>query len=85
MRKRWQRLIVLVVLTGLGLPVLPAPAQAPTTWTVFAGGVRRQGAVFANAFFPWVLDIHVGDTVVWQFAGFHNVTFTGGQAVPRSW
>ncbi|GBD29081.1 Plastocyanin [bacterium HR32] len=82
MRKRWQRVVVLVVLAGLGLPVLPAPAQAPATWTVVAGGLRDQGAVFANAFFPRVLDVHVGDTVVWQFAGFHNVAFTSGQAVP---
>lgn len=31
----------------------------------------------ALAFFPRAVTIHVGDTVTWQFGGFHTVTFPG--------
>lgn len=82
MNKRWKFVLALGATAVLAVATPPAPAQGPATWTVIVGGLSRQGAVFANAFFPRVLDVHVGDTVVWQFAGFHNVAFTGGQAVP---
>ena len=52
--------------------------------TVFAGpniqgppppGVSRQAdALF---FYPKVVTVHVGDTVTWQFRGFHSATFPG--------
>jgi len=79
---RWILVPVLSAAMGLAGIALAAPAQTPRTWRVIAGGVSHQGAVFANAFFPRVLDVHAGDTVIWQFAGFHNAAFTSGQAVP---
>ncbi len=82
MNMRW--VVVPALGAAMGLPgiALPAPAQTPKTWTVIGGGVSHQGAVFANAFFPRVLDIHAGGTVRWQFEGFHNVAFSGGQRFP---
>ncbi|MCW2966128.1 MAG: hypothetical protein JWO17_3380 [Actinomycetia bacterium] len=51
--------------------------------TVFAGpnlasppaGVSSQAD--ALAFFPKVATVHVGDTVTWQYRGFHTTTFSG--------
>jgi plastocyanin len=53
--------------------------------TVFAGpnlasppaGVSSQAD--ALAFFPRVATVHVGDTVTWQFRGFHTATFPGSK------
>lgn len=50
--------------------------------TVFAGPPLPKPDVAhadALAFFPRAVTIHVGDTVTWQFAGFHTVTFPGGR------
>ena len=55
---------------------------APRTWTVIAGGATKDTSVYANAFFPRSIDIAVGDTVTWQFEGFHNVAFLGGEPFP---
>jgi plastocyanin len=59
-----------------------AASSATTNWTVVVGGQTPDISVYANGFFPRELTIHTGDTVAFQFAGFHNVTFLGGAAAP---
>ncbi len=59
-----------------------AARSAATNWTVLVGGQTPDVSVYANGFFPRELTIHTGDTVVFQFAGFHNVTFLSGAAPP---
>lgn len=51
-------------------------------WTVIVGGQTQDVSVYANGFFPREVTIHTGDTVTWQFAGFHNVTFLSGATPP---
>ena len=58
-------------------------AAAASSWTVIVGGQTPDVSVYANGFFPRELTIHTGDTVTWQFAGFHNVSFMSGAAAPR--
>jgi plastocyanin len=53
-----------------------------TNWPVIVGGQTPDISVYANGFFPRELTIHTGDTVAFQFAGFHNVTFLSGAAPP---
>jgi plastocyanin len=55
---------------------------ASLLWTVIVGGQTQDISVYANGFFPREITIHTGDTVTWQFAGFHNVTFLSGAAPP---
>jgi plastocyanin len=62
--------------------VSSAARSAATHWTVVAGGQTPDISVYANGFFPRELTIQAGDTVVFQFAGFHNVTFLGGAPAP---
>ena len=57
-------------------------AYAATNWTVIVGGQTPDISVYANGFFPGQLTIHTGDTVTWQFAGFHNVSFLSGAPPP---
>lgn len=79
MNKVWY-LIVIGLVVALSLEV--APVQAKHTWTVIAGGGTRDLAVVANAFYPRSLEVGVGDTIAWQFQGFHTVTFLSGQQPP---
>lgn len=74
--------LVCIVLLLLSLPVVPARGAGGRSWTVIAGGVTKDMAVFLNAFFPRSIDVAVGDTVTWQFEGFHNVAFLGGTPMP---
>jgi plastocyanin len=60
----------------------PSAAQAATNWTVIVGGQTPDISVYANGFFPRELTVHTGDTVQFQFAGFHNVSFLSGAAAP---
>jgi plastocyanin len=74
-------LVAVVIVSALW----PSAALAVTRSgvTVFAGpnlaspppGVSPQAD--ALAFFPKVTTVHVGDTVTWQFRGFHTATFPG--------
>jgi plastocyanin len=57
-------------------------ASSATNWTVIVGGQTPDVSVYANGFFPRELTIHTGDTVLFQFAGFHNVTFLSGATPP---
>ncbi len=81
--QRPMRIIVVLILMGsvavLGLPAVPAQG-AGQTWVVTAGGLRD--AVWSNAFHPRMIEVGVGDTVTWQFEGFHSVTFSSGQEPP---
>jgi plastocyanin len=40
------------------------------------GTPKQADALF---FYPKVVTVHVGDTVTWQFRGFHTTTFPGGK------
>src|SRR4051812_41908987 len=57
--------------------VVPAVARA-ATYEVYAGSDQTKGEPkqsSSNAFFPHAVTVHQGDTVRWQFRGFHTVTF----------
>lgn len=56
--------------------------QAADAWNVQVGGDIPDDHIEANAFLPSSLSVHTGDTVTWNFRGFHTVTFTGGGSVP---
>jgi plastocyanin len=58
------------------------PHSSAHRWTVIVGGATADTAIYANAFFPKAIEIGVGDTITWQFEGFHNVAFLGGGATP---
>lgn len=73
--------LLLVLLAGGSGPGAPA-FGATRTWTVTVGGTTRDFSVWANAFFPRKIEIATGDTVVWKFAGVHNVAFLGGEKYP---
>jgi len=61
----------------------PALAEAPTTFTVLAGGESApENLVEVNAFLPGDVTVNVGDTVTWEIEGFHTVTFPGPGAPP---
>ena len=62
--------------------VSTAARSAATNWIVVVGAQTPDISVYANGFFPRELTIHTGDTVLFQFAGFHNVTFLSGAAPP---
>ncbi len=50
---------------------------------MIAGGITRTGGVNANGYFARTIEVAVGDTVRWQFEGFHNVTFLSGTPYPQ--
>ncbi len=65
-------------LAGAAL-LTPAAAQAATK-TVFAGYGGAPGApkqLDVTAFLRHQVTIHVGDSVKWQFRGFHDIAFLG--------
>ena len=76
-------LLAAVALAILGAGAIPVRAAAATQWTVIVGGHPADNSVYANGFYPRELTIHVGDTVTWQFDGFHNVTFLSGATSPQ--
>lgn len=76
-------LSALAALTSLVFSAgVPLRAVAATSWTVIVGGETPDVSVYANGFFPRQLTILTGDTVTWQFAGFHNVSFLSGAPAP---
>ncbi|HXF82560.1 MAG TPA: plastocyanin/azurin family copper-binding protein [bacterium] len=79
--KRIGPIALCVTLVMLSIAALPARG-AGRTWTVIVGGGTKDGTVFLNAFFPRTLEVATGDTVRWQFEGFHNVAFLGGTPMP---
>jgi plastocyanin len=70
-------------LVVLGASAFPVLADAATNWTVIVGGHPADNSVYANGFYPRQLTVHAGDTVTWQFDGFHNVTFLSGATPPQ--
>ena len=60
----------------------PTQAAPGHKWAVIVGGATADTSIYANAFFPKAIEIGVGDTISWQFEGFHNVAFLGGSATP---
>ena len=79
---RSMAMLVCIALLLLSLPVVPARGAGGRSWTVIAGGGTKDMAVVSNAFHPRTVDVAVGDTVTWQFQGFHNVAFLGGTPLP---
>src|SRR5574341_2536498 len=80
-RRSMVLMIGVLAAAALTLTVVP-PVSAHRTWTVIAGGGTRDLAIVANAFYPSTVEIATGDTVSWQFQGFHNVAFLSGQKPP---
>ena len=81
MRLGW---LLAVLVAAVVLPSAAFGAAGLGGVTVVAGpdlqgppppGVSKQAD--ALAFYPRVVTVHVGDTVTWQFNGFHTVTFAG--------
>jgi plastocyanin len=78
---RWVPLAAAAVLTfSVGVS---AAANSATNWTVIVGGQTPDVSVYANGFYPRELTIQTGDTITWQFEGFHNVSFLSGAAPPQ--
>lgn len=78
-------LVILMLLIPSAVSVTPVGA-AHQTWTVIAGGGVRDASIVSNFFSPRTIEIHVGDTVRWQFQrpwAVHTVTFTSGQKPPE--
>ncbi|TME74210.1 MAG: hypothetical protein E6I46_10890, partial [Chloroflexi bacterium] len=66
------------------LPVTPASASGlassqPRTWHVLVGGHSHDQAIQAEGYYPKVITIDAGDTVVWTLntEEIHSVTFMG--------
>lgn len=83
-RRRSVTALVVALLTALAV----TSAAEAATKTVYAGPPfekRPTGApefLDLNGFYRERVSVHVGDTVSWQFRGFHTVTFAGAQDAP---
>ena len=57
----------------------------PQTWHVSVGGQSPDGAVQGEAYYPHVITVDVGDTVVWTLSSGepHTVTFFGVGPLPE--
>jgi plastocyanin len=57
------------------------------TYSVIVGAENVTRGITVNAFFPAVLHVHVGDTVVWKQNSheIHTVTFLAGEPCRISW
>jgi plastocyanin len=73
---------LLGVLALAALAALPAAASAATV-QVTVGTFVKPINTDMDAFYPTRTSVRVGDTVRFVFAGFHTVTFPGGQRVAR--
>src|SRR5262249_61567058 len=93
--RRWTVRILLRGLLALGLVTgmvrlagrrATPVALAADVWNVQVGGDAAGLPATAIAFFPSVLDVHVGDTVVWNFVPAqdpHTVSFLAKQPSPE--
>src|SRR5436305_1172273 len=56
-----------------------SPSSGPTTWHVLIGGQSQDQAIQAEGYYPRVITIDAGDTVVWTLntGEIHSVTFNG--------
>lgn len=57
---------------------------SPRTWHILVGGESENKAIQAEAFFPGIITIDAGDTVVWTLNSHepHSVTFLGSGEIP---
>jgi plastocyanin len=64
--------------TGTSTPGTLAPG-GPRTWHVLVGGQAKDQSIQAEGYYPHVITIDAGDTVVWALntGEIHSVTFTG--------
>ena len=75
--------VLMMLLCALALvPVTAASAGTsggPRTWHVLVGGQSADQAVQAEGYYPHVITIDAGDTVVWTLNSpeLHGVVFTG--------
>jgi plastocyanin len=77
-------LVALIALLGT-LALVPVTAASagtpggPRTWHVLVGGQSQDQAVQAEGYYPHVITIDAGDTVVWTLNSpeLHGVTFAG--------
>lgn len=80
---RFVTTIIVAICAAIVLAIPTAPARAKQNWTVMAGGGTSDARVFAQTYFPRTIEVGVGDTVTWQFPGFHTVTFLSGAQAPE--
>lgn len=74
----------------IGTPAAPATPQlgeqpdGTYVWRVQAGGMSEDHAAMleAMAFLPGEITINAGDTIFFDFRGFHTVTFMSGEELP---
>ena len=59
-------------------------SSGPHIWLVSVGGQSPDGAVQGEAYYPHVITVDVGDTVVWTLSSGepHTVTFFGAGPIP---
>jgi plastocyanin len=76
------RTTAVVAASALFVAGASSTARSATNWSVIVGGQTPDISVYANGFFPRELTVHTGDTVQFQFVGFHNVSFLSGAAAP---
>lgn len=60
-------------------PAYAPTVSGPTTWHVLVGGQSRDPAIQAEGYYPHVITVDAGDTVVWTLntQEIHSVTFAG--------
>ena len=82
-QRRWiTRTAGLAVLAGVGVAIVPATGLAGTA-SVAVGHSTRNGDFDATAYQPSVITIHKGDSLKFEWNGFHTVSFPAkGQKVP---
>src|SRR5512137_1785805 len=76
-------LAFLFVTASLGMPIV-ASANSPQTYIVVVGAENVSRGTSVMAYFPEMLRIHVGDTVLWKqhTHEIHTVTFLAGTPEP---
>src|SRR6266540_947974 len=82
---------VLPIMLATGLCAVPlgyshqTEPTGPQIWHVSVGGESKDGSIQGEAFYPHVLTIGVGDTVVWTLSSGepHSITFFGTEPIPQ--
>jgi plastocyanin len=69
----------IVSATGVASVHAQSTSSGPSTWHVLVGGQSADGAIQAEGYYPHVITIDAGDTVVWTLntGEGHTVTFAG--------
>jgi plastocyanin len=65
--------------TGISSVYAQSTSSGPSTWHVLVGGQSQDQAIQAEGYYPRVITIDAGDTVVWTLntGEIHSVTFNG--------